>query len=98
MIRIARGRGRNRAPRTASSFGYALLAATAQHLIVRGLKRRSHATIIEPVQLAVSIPAGLKVRGGADGDAKRIWAPVMLDRWHRELIDAPEPAATGAPA
>jgi asparagine synthase (glutamine-hydrolysing) len=27
--------------------------------------------------------------GGADGDAKRIWALVMLELWHRELIDVP---------
>jgi len=27
---------------------------------------------------------------GADGDAKRIWALVMLELWHRELIDAPK--------
>jgi len=30
---------------------------------------------------------------GADGDAKRIWALVMLELWHRELIDAPRPGA-----
>jgi hypothetical protein len=70
MIRIARERGRNRAPRTASpptrrpgsaapprrrrraaasSFSYAIVTAMAQHLIVRGLKRRRCAAIIERV-------------------------------------------------
>ena len=29
---------------------------------------------------------------GADGDAKRIWALVMLELWHREFVDAPRPA------
>jgi asparagine synthase (glutamine-hydrolysing) len=36
--------------------------------------------------------------GGADGDAKRIWALVMLEQWHREFIDAPSPAPTAAAA
>jgi asparagine synthase (glutamine-hydrolysing) len=36
--------------------------------------------------------------GGADGDAKRIWALVMLEHWHREFIDAPSRAAAGAAA
>jgi len=33
---------------------------------------------------------------GGDGDAKRIWALVMLELWHRELIDAPHTAAAPA--
>ena len=33
---------------------------------------------------------------GADGDAKRIWALLMLELWHREFVDAPAPALRAA--
>ena len=35
---------------------------------------------------------------GADGDAKRIWALVMLELWHREFLDARPGAALTAAA
>jgi asparagine synthase (glutamine-hydrolysing) len=37
-------------------------------------------------------------RAGADGDAPRVWALLMLELWHRDVIDAarPEPAALAA--
>jgi len=34
--------------------------------------------------------------GGTDGDAKRIWALVMSELWHREFVDAPAQALRAA--
>ena len=33
---------------------------------------------------------------GADGEAKRIWALLMLELWHREFVDAPAPPLRAA--
>ena len=33
---------------------------------------------------------------GADGDAKRIYALLMLELWHREYVDAPAPVLSAA--
>ena len=35
-------------------------------------------------------------RAGADGDAQRIWALLMLELWHRDVAVATRPAALAA--